>query len=169
MKRLFRILTSITATIIVTVIFGTLSLQAKEMTHRRGVGPKLPFSTGLAGIAMHYYPNPDYAVTGAFGINTVQNYSQFGLQGGIRRILFEEKNMNFFVGGALGLISQETAGNNQSGFEMMVTSGGEFFLQGLENLGINFEFGFGVASMKSTNSFYTVANSPVKAGFIFYF
>ena len=152
-----------------TVLLGSMGLQAKEMNHRLGVGPKLPFSTDLPGVALHYFPNTDYAITGALGINTIEDYSQFGLQGGIRRILFEEQNMNFFVGGALGIISQENAGDNQSGFELMALSGGEFFFQGLENLGFNFEMGIGVASLKSSNRFFTVANTPVRAGMIFYF
>lgn len=151
------------------LLMAAQGVQAKEMNHRLGVGPKLPFSTDLPGVAIHYFPNADYAVTGALGINTLQGYSQFGIQGGVRRILFEEKNLNFFVGGALGIISQENAGSNQSGFELMALSGGEFFFQGLENLGFNFEMGIGVASLKSSNRFYTVANTPMRAGLIFYF
>lgn len=150
-------------------IFASVGLEAKEMTHRLGFGPKLPFSTDLPGVAMHYFPNSDYAITGALGINTQEGLSQFGLQGGIRRILFEEQNMNFFVGGVLGIISQEISRNNQSGFELMALSGGEFFLPGLENLGFNFEMGVGVASLKSSNRFFTVANTPVRGGLIFYF
>jgi hypothetical protein len=155
--------------IIVTTVIASVHLQAKELTHRLGVGPKLPFSIDLPAVAVHYYPNVDFAVTGALGINTRQNFSQFGLQGGIRRILFEEKNMNFFVGGTLGIISQEISGNNQSGFELSALSGGEFFFEGLENLGFNFEMGVGVASLKSSNSFFTVANTPMRAGLVFYF
>lgn len=155
--------------VIFAVLTAAAGVQAKEMNHRLGVGPKLPFSTDLPGVAVHYFPNADYAVTGALGINTLQGYSQFGLQGGIRRILFEEQNLNFFVGGALGIISQEVAGNNQSGFELMALTGGEFFFQGLENLGFNFEMGVGVSSLKNSNRFYTVANTPMRAGVIFYF
>ena len=150
-------------------IASSFGVQAKEMNHRLGVGPKVPFSTDLPGIAVHYFPNEDYAITGAVGISTVKDFSQLGVQAGIRRILFEETNMNFFVGGNLGVISTESNGVNQSGFELMALSGGEFFFQGLENLGFNFEMGVGVSSLKNSNSFFTIAKTPVHAGMIFYF
>lgn len=143
--------------------------MAKDMTRRLGVGPRLPFSIELPAMGLTYFPNTDYAITGALGIKTDTGYSQFGLQGGIRRIIFEEHNMNFHVGGALGVISNEVAGVNQSGFELLALAGGEFFMQGLENLGFNFDVGVGVASLKNSNRFFTVANTPLRAGVTFYF
>ncbi len=157
--------------VLILAILGsfTVQLSAKEMTHRLGLGPKAPFSVGIPAMALHYFPNMDYALTGAIGINTEKDYSRFGFQVGLRRILFEENNMNFFVGGALGLIGNEVAGVNQSGFELLATAGGEFFFLGIDNLGFNFETGVGVASLKSSNRFYTIASSPMSAGIIFYF
>jgi len=156
--------------VLAAVLVGSFSANAKDMNHRLGVGPKHAFSiTGLPALAVHYFPNSEYSFTGALGINTEQNNSEFGLQGGVRRILFEEKNMNFFIGGALGVISQETNGTNHSGFELLAGAGGEFFFQGLENLGFNFEMGIGVASLKKSNRFFTMARTPVHAGIIFYF
>lgn len=157
------------AVMIFAALLGSVGVHAKEMNHRLGVGPKAPFSNGVKSMALHYFPNQDYALTGALGIDTQQDQSLFGVQAGIRRILFEEKNMNFFVGGSLGVISQETSGTNQSGFELLALAGGEFFFEGLENLGFNFDFGLGVSSLKNSNRFFTIANSPVTAGLIFYF
>lgn len=155
--------------LLITILFTTIGIQAKEMNHRLGVGPKYPFSEAAPALAVHYFPNGDYAVTGALAIRTNQGSSQFGLQGGLRRTLFEERNMNFFVGGNFGIISFEAGGENQSGFELMALAGGEFFLEGLENLGFNFELGVGVTSVKSSNSFSTLARGPAQAGIIFYF
>ena len=155
--------------LMVAILTMALSGQAKEMNQRLGVGPKKPFSFGLESIAVHYWPNADYTITGALGIETTKDMSSFGLQGGIRRLLYGERNMNFFVGGAFGLVSTEIGGENNSGFELSALSGAEFFFEGLENLGINFQMGVGVVSLKSSNSFKTIAQSPVEAGFIFYF
>jgi hypothetical protein len=156
--------------ILAVAIFGSINAIAKDMNHRLGVGPKSPFSIpALPAMAIHYSPNAEYTFTGALGINTEKDESKFGLQAGVRRIMFEEKNMNFFIGGALGLISQEFGGSNHSGFELLATAGGEFFFQGLENLGFNFDFGIGVSSLKKSNRFFTVAQSPVSGGIIFYF
>ncbi|MEY4616351.1 MAG: hypothetical protein RJB66_1311 [Pseudomonadota bacterium] len=151
------------------VMLMAFGAEAKEMNHRLGVGPKWPFSIDLPGIGIHYFPNSDYCVTGALGIETEKGSSAFGLQGGIRRIFFEERNLNFFVGGAFGILSNEVAGSNSSGFEMMALSGGEFFFEGLDNLGFNFQMGVGVQSLKSATRFFTVAHTPVQGGVIFYF
>ncbi len=155
--------------IIFMMISATVVTHAKDMKNRMGVGPKAPFSIPLDAIAVHYFPSSDFIVTGALGINTQQGGSMFGMQGGVRRIMFEERNMNFFIGGALGIISQEINSNNRSGFELLATGGGEFFFQGLENLGFNFEVGVGVSSLKNANKFYTIGSTPMSAGIIFYF
>ena len=155
--------------ILATLVLGSLNVSAKDMNHRLGIGPKSPFSIPLPAMALHYSPNSEYTFTGALGIDTEKDNSRLGLQAGVRRIMFEEKNMNFFIGGALGLISQEIANTNYSGYEILATAGGEFFFQGLENLGFNFEFGIGVSSLKKSNRFFTLANSPFAAGVIFYF
>lgn len=160
-------------TALILLFLGLLTLstftQAKDMKNRLGVGPKAPFSIPLEAIAVHYSPNRDYVVTGSIGINTQQGSSMFGIQGGIRRILFEEQLMNFFIGGSLGIISQEVNSSNRSGFELDATAGGEFFFQGLENLGFNFEVGVGVSSLRNANKFYTLGRTPMSAGIIFYF
>lgn len=165
MKKIVLFLTS--------VLLLAFNAHGKEMNHRLGVGPKSAFSsdigTGIESIGVHYSPNATYQVVGSVGINTSQGSSVLGLQGGLRRILFEEKNMNFFVGGSLGLVSREIASVNRSGFELLATVGGEWFFEGLENLGFNFETGLGVSSLTTSNSFFTLARSPMTAGIIFYF
>jgi hypothetical protein len=66
-------------------------------------------------------------------------------------------------------LSIETAGNNESGFELMGFAGVEAFLAGLENVGFNFEFGTAITSISSGTRFRTLGDSPVRAGVTFYF
>jgi len=61
------------------------------------------------------------------------------------------------------------AGVNNSGFEMSAYAGGEFFLPGLDSLGITFEAGIGITSLSNGVNFRTIADSPLRAGMIFYF
>jgi hypothetical protein len=73
------------------------------------------------------------------------------------------------MGAGAGLLSQETAGRNESGFEVQAFTGVEFFLHGLENLGFSFETGIAITSMSSATRFRTFGDSPVRAGMTFYF
>ena len=143
--------------------------QAKNLTNRLGIGMSNKYSFDMPSLAAQYYPNSEFGFTAALGVDTRKDNSLFGIQGGIRRNIFEESNLNFYMGGTLSLISVETAGNSESGFELNGVVGAEFFLTGLENLGFNFETGIGVASLKSGTRFRTLGSDPFHAGIIFYF
>ena len=142
---------------------------AKEMANRLGVGFRDSYtSMNLPSLSAQYYPNSQYGLIGAVGIDTEDSYSRFGFSGGIRKIIFMEENLNFFMGGLLSVISKETAGSTDSGFEIAATVGTEFFLTGLENLGFNVESGLGFSNVGKVR-FRTLGDSFLKAGIIFYF
>lgn len=156
------------AMIVMALLVGT-TVQAKDLTNRLGVGVKSNTAVdNLPALAAVYYPNPDFGLTSSLGIDTKKDNSRFAITGGVRRIVFREANMNFYMGGNLGLINHETAGDKDSGFELSAVFGAEFFMPGLESLGFSFEGGLGVVSMDSTR-FRTIAESPVQAGLVFYF
>lgn len=146
---------------------------AKDLSTRLGVGIKNNNSVDLPSIAAVYYPNADVGLTGSLGVDTQENSSKFAFNAGIRRILFKENNMNFYYGGQVGLLNVETdtgsgTSNKESGFEMNVVFGAEFFFTGLDSLGFSFEGGVGLSSLDETR-FRTVGDHPLKAGLIFYF
>jgi hypothetical protein len=153
--------------VIVVLVAGGVS-EAKELSSRLGVGYSNENSINLPSIAAVYYPSSAWGVTGALGIDTANQNSSFVAQGGVRKILFTEENMNFFMGGLLSLISQSVNNNTNSGFDLSAIVGGEFFLPGLENLGFTFDTGIGVTNVSSVR-FRTLGNSFVTGGIIFYF
>lgn len=147
---------------------------SKELSHRLGLGFKNQFSNNLAGIAAQYYPNSDMFLTGILGIDTKKDDSKFGFMVRLNRIIFKEDNLNFYMGGGIGLISSEVydssaSKSTDSGFELIAIIGSEFFFQGLENLGFSFEAGIGVSSVKSGVRFRTIGDSVLRAGIMFYF
>ena len=144
---------------------------AKEMPQRLGVGYANQFGldSDLPSIAMRYYPNADYGFMGAIGVDTEKNNSRFGAQAKIMKIIFGEDNLNFYTGAGAGLVSQEVASKNRSGFELAGFVGCEFFWSGLENLGVNFETGVAVTSISDEVRFRTMADHPLRAGIFFYF
>lgn len=158
------------------IIIGLFALMAfsssavsKELTNRLGVGYQNQFSIDVPGIAARYYPNPDLGVAGALGIDTQNNASKFGLMVKAFRVIFKEPNLNFYLGAGGALISEETAGVSDSGFELNGFVGVEFFLPGLESLSFITEAGIGIASINDGVRFRTFGDHPFQAGVIFYF
>jgi hypothetical protein len=165
------------------VIFAFISIiiaspkiaQAKELTNRLGMGYSDQFSEPLPSMSVRYWPDPKLGVGAALGVDTQDDNSRFGFMVRLYRIIFTEDNMNFYMGTGAGLISVETtnaagtATDNNSGFELNGFFGTEFFLAGLDSLGICFEAGVGVTSISSEVRFRTMGDSPIRAGMTFYF
>jgi len=150
-------------------LFINSTAQAKELTSRLGVGYANQFSTNLPSLAVRYYPDPKIGVGAELGVDTNEGNQKFGLAARLYRIVFTEDNLNFYMGTAAGVISEEQNNTTSSGFELSGYIGTEFFLPGLENLGFSFEAGVGVSSVSSQVRFRTIGDSPFQAGLIFYF
>ena len=145
--------------------------NAKDLSTRLGVGYSNQFGldSDLPSIALRYFPNGDYGIMGALGVDTADNNSRFGAQAKILKLIFKEDNLNFYTGAGAALVSHEIAGKNESGFDLSGFLGAEFFLPGLENLGFSFETGVGVTSISSEVRFRTIGDHPLRAGIMFYF
>lgn len=154
--------------IVFLIALSSQALFGKELGNRLGIGVKNNTSEEVPSVAVVFFPNNDFAVTGGMGIDTQKNQSKFAFTGGVRKILFRENQMNFYFGGQMGIVNFENAGDKQNGFELNALFGGEFFFTGLESLGFSFEGGAGIASLKEVR-FRTIADSPLRAGIIFYF
>lgn len=160
-----RILSSV---VLILVTFGAVSAQAKDLSSRLGVGFRDSFPFSLPSLALHYYPNADVGLVGAIGVDTEDQNSKFGLMIGVRKIIFKEDNLNFFAGGHFSILTQEILGNKKSGYELAGIMGTEFFLSGLDNLGLNFETGIAVTNLDKVR-FRTLADHLFRAGIVFYF
>lgn len=156
-------------------LFLTEVSVAKDLSSRLGIGYSDQFSESLPGIAVRYWPEAKLGFGAALGVDTEENASRFGLMARIYRMIFTEQNMNFYMGTGAGILSVEKLNStsneydNESGFELAGFFGGEFFFQGLENLGFAFEAGVSVTSIDSEVRFRTYGDSPVRAGITFYF
>lgn len=155
------------------VLIGCLlfsqTATAKDMTHRLGVGYKNQFSNDVPSIATEYYLSQTLGLSAALGVDTQKDASRFGFMTRVHKVIFQEDNMNFYMGGGLGVVSSEVNSKTESGFEVGGFAGGEFFFAGLENLGFSFETGIGVVSSGSGVRFRTFGDSPIRAGIMFYF
>lgn len=152
----------------VSVLGFSFSAYSKTMESRLGLGFHNSFPFEMPAMAAHYYPNSNFGMTGALGIDTQENNSKFGLQIGLRKRVFEEDQLNFYMGGSFSLLTQEIAGAKKSGYELAALVACEFFLTGLDNLGFNVETGVAASNMDAIR-FRTVGNSFLNSGIIFYF
>lgn len=153
--------------IVLVLLIGSVA-NAKDLTNRLGIGVKNNAALSLPSLLMIYHPNPDYSFTSSLGIDTQKDYSKFVINGGVRRIIFREDNMNFYMGGNVGIVNYEVASEKESGFELNGIFGAEFFFAGLESLSFMFEGGIGILSLENTR-FRTIGESPLNAGIVFYF
>ncbi len=142
--------------------------SAKELTNRLGIGVKSHEVLDLPELALVYHPTKDLSIAGGLGLDTKKDASKMAVNAGIRRVVFKEDNMNFYMGGYLGYVSSEVAASKNSGMELNAVFGGEFFLPGLESLSFTFEGGAGILSADSVR-FHILADNPLRAGIIFYF
>ena len=152
----------------VLLFFVAVPVEAKDLRQRLGIGMKSNNSIALPEVAVVYHPSNELAVTGGLGINTAKDNSRLVLDVGVRRNIFYEDHMNFYMGGHLGMINNEVATVKSNGWELTAVFGTEFFFAGLDNLAFTFEAGVGVLSTDSVQ-FRTIADSPLAAGVIFYF
>jgi hypothetical protein len=145
--------------------------QARDLSNRLGIGYSNQYglTNPLPSLAIRYYPNADYGVMGSLGVDTTKDNSRFGAVAKIIKIVFKEDHLNFYTAASAGLVSQQIAGQNSSGFDLAGVAGAEFFLPGLENLGFSFEAGVGITSVSNQVRFRTIGDSPITAGIVFYF
>lgn len=163
--------------IIIALALVLLSSQAfaKDLTHRLGVGYADQMAVEVPSLSAKYWFDADFGMSADLGIKTGDSVSAFGIMVKAYKVIFPEENLNFYMGGGAGLISQKVSiankgdGKNDSGFELMAFVGAEFFLPGLESLAFSFEAGVGVVSIRSDSEFRTIGHSPLNAGMIFYF
>ncbi|AZZ37074.1 organic solvent tolerance protein [Bdellovibrio sp. qaytius] len=142
---------------------------AKEMPQRLGIGIKDNTSESLPSLAAIYHLNGLTAVTGGIGVDTKKDNSKFQLNVGVRHVIFHENQLHYYAGGQLGLVTfEDPTSGKENGFEANILMGVEFFLTGLENIGFSIEGGLGLSSVKDTR-IRTFADSPTRAGIIFYF
>lgn len=143
--------------------------EAKDLANRLGIGFKNQSSVELPGVAVQYWPGAELGLSAALGLDTQTNNSKFSAMLKLYRVIFPEDNLNFYLGAGAGILSIESSGTNESGFELLGFAGVELFLAGLENVGFSFEAGTAITSISSGTRFRTMGDSPVRAGITFYF
>jgi hypothetical protein len=147
-----------------------VSAWARDLQGRLGMGFNSQFANSFVAsrvpaFSVKYAMTRDIALEAVVGTSTATpTNSVTGVK--FFKNLFLETNLNFYFtfGGAI------VAANNKSGSEFLGGLGAEFFIPGLESLGLSFETGGSLHNLIGDGySFRTFGVSFVDAGIHFYF
>ena len=165
---LMRVVTLFTGFMVALGLF-TSQAHARDLQGRLGLGYNAQFANyretgGVPAIAGKYAFTNDLALEGIVGVATsTPGNSVFGVK--FFKNLFFETNLNFysFVGVALVAANNRSSSNIQGGF------GTEFFIPGLESLGLSMELGAELTGISGSTVLRTLGISFLHAGMRFYF
>lgn len=143
---------------------------ARDLHGRLGLGYNAQFAnyresgSQVPGVALKYAFTKDLAIEGVVGVATTKpGNSVIGLK--FFKNIFFETNLNFYFMAAGGLVTA----NHKSGADFQSGFGAEFFIPGLESIGISMEVGGQLTNITGSFVFRTLGASFLHAGMRFYF
>lgn len=158
---------------ILILIFSS-QLLAADLRGRMGVGATNQLANGLPAISLKIQQTKTFAIGGVLGFKSDQNDTLYGAGVKLYRIIFDEPQLNFYMAGLFAAQNYlDDTDKVKSGYQMDGTMGSEFHFQGLESLGLSFEFGLSVRSANNSTkssgtSFETLGDQFLKAAIHFY-
>ncbi len=140
------------------------------MQGRLGLGYNDEFVNALPAVSIKYGLTRDIAAEGVFGIATTSPVNSTVAVKFFKNI-FYETNLNFYflLGGGLLTAGAAGATSGNTGVEFLSGFGAEFFIPGLESLGLAIETGGSLDNLTGTFILKTLGVSFLDAGIHFYF
>jgi len=142
---------------------------ARDLHGRFGLGYNNEFanaegSNSVPGISLKYGLTRAIAINPIFGVRTSSPSNTVAALKFYKNIFYETNlNFHFMFGGGVITADSRTAADFISGF------GAEFFIPGVESLGISVEVGGGFSNVTDEFVFRTLGMSILDAGVHFYF
>jgi len=136
----------------------------RHLESRTGFGLSIHSYGPIPALSMHYHMTDYQSTVVMAGVNTDSDNRSFILGGKYYQNAHLEENLNFFVGIGGFLISAK------AGYPTSATGffGAEFFLAGLPNLGIQFETGIALRTLRQV-SFATLGSGFLGGAIHYYF
>ncbi|MBU6375092.1 MAG: hypothetical protein KGQ59_03780 [Bdellovibrionales bacterium] len=152
------------------LLWATEAAMARDLQGRLGLGYNSQFvnsvvASRVPGVSVKYALTRDIALEAIVGSSTASPSNSVTAVKFFKN-LFLETNLNFYFTFGGGIV----AANQKSGSEFLGALGAEFFIPGLESLGLAFEAGGSVHNLTGDGfSFRTIGVSFLDAGIRFYF
>ncbi len=161
-----------TSAVMTATLFGLFfspPAQAVHLEGRTGFGITLHDFDMTPAISVRYHMTNYQSVVLLAGFNTDPDKRALVLGGKLYQNAHLEENMNFYVGVG-GFLIQDKGGypTVSTGVEFSGFFGSEFFFKGLPNLGVMFETGLAVRTVRQV-SVATLGNGFLGAAIHYYF
>jgi hypothetical protein len=159
--------------LLVCVFFFNVTSEARDLFGRMGLGYNAQFaqtsasSPGSPGISLKYGFNPRTMIEIIGGYQSGSANSGVGALK-LMQTMHSESYINFYFMIGAGTVTYAA----RKGTEIITGFGSEFFIPGLESLGISFEAGLNYENLSSSNKTFTLRTfgaSFINAGMHFYF
>ena len=146
----------------------SFSAAGKDLAGRVGVGFNNEFSNSTSSrqvpaLSLKYGVSKSVHAQGVLGFHTVSP-AAFTFGGKLYKNIFYETNLNFHLGAALAYLK-----DTRGAIELMGLFGAEFFIPGVDSLGLLFEAGVSGSNVTGTFALKTVGFTFIHAGMHFYF
>lgn len=143
--------------------------QARDLQGRMGLGYNSQFANtsllnGVPAVSLKYAFTRDIAIEPVLGVATTSPANSVTALK-LYKNLFFETNLNFYFVLGGGIIS----GSSKSSAQFLSGFGAEFFIPGLESLGLSFETGASFDNTSGSFVFKTMGVTFLNAGMRFYF
>lgn len=129
--------------IVLLTFFISLPLFSADRRGHLGLGFNNQLKNDLSTLSIKFQGSRTFAFETLAGFKSSDN-GGYGLGIKIYRILFDEPQLNFYMGTLLAMEQKKTAGVGESGFQFDLTFGSEFHLSGLRSLAFSIDFGASV-------------------------
>jgi hypothetical protein len=154
------------------LIILTLPTQvwARSYVDHFGVGVTTQLENQIPSISIKDYISDSFAWGLAGNFNTDDKIGGWGISGKVFKNFFAEPNLFFFAAFMFGILNSKKykdVGGNTTGIQADLTIGSEFFIPGVESLGLSFETGLSINTLNEF-TFKTTGHSFVTAAVHFY-
>ncbi len=158
--------------LVIALCLLSLPAYAKNLSSRLGVGFVNEFSNSgsigtvirdVPAISAKYGLTKDINVAGVVGFHTLDP-AAMTVGGKVFKNVFFENNLNFYLAGGAALVKRE-----KTGLEILALLGSEFFIPGIDSLGLSFEAGVSLTNITGSFVLKTVGYTFLHAGMHFYF
>ncbi|HRK02382.1 MAG TPA: hypothetical protein PLH57_06915, partial [Oligoflexia bacterium] len=161
--RLFKHFRMVAMFLVLANLLAT-SVLAKDLRSRLGIGFVDQYSNGVPALSAKYGLTKDLHIATALGFSTADR-ADVVFSGKIFKNIFFETNLNFYSALALAYLKHD----ERSGIEILGVLGAEFFIPGVDSLGLSFETGVSGSNITNTFVLKTIGFTFLHAGMHFYF
>ena len=154
--------------LILATILSWPNIFARSYVDNLGLGISTQLVNRIPSISIKKYSSDAFSWSVLGNFSTKDKTGGWGIGGKLYKNFFAEPNLFFFGGLLFGLVNSKRYGtSSKTGIQLDLTAGSEFFIPGLESLGLSFETGL---SLNTIDKFVieTAGHTFVTAAIHFY-